>query len=167
MPDRSSTLVSRFGLEVAFALFTMAFGATVIWGALEFSIGWGEIGPEAGYFPFRIGSLIVLASLVNLVLAVRRRRVTTAVSTLTGVEARRLVLFALPVLGFVVVTMLLGIYVAAALYLLLTVGAVARHCLPVTLGVSLGAPLLLFVLFEIVFRTPLLKGPLEAVFGWY
>ena len=166
MSDRSSTLVSRFGLEVAFALFTLAFGATVIWGALEFSIGWGEIGPEAGYFPFRIGSLIVLASLVNLGLAVRRRR-AAAVTVLTGVEARRLVLFALPVLGFVAATMLLGIYVAAALYLLLTVGVVARHRLPVTLGVSLGAPLLLFVLFEIVFRTPLLKGPLEAVFGWY
>ena len=167
MSDRPSTLVSRFALEVGFAFLTIALGAIVIAGALEFSVGWGEIGPEAGYFPFRIGSLIVLASLVNLGLAVRRRRVTTAVSTLTGVEARRLVLFALPVLGFVAATMLLGIYVAAALYLLLTVGAVARHCLPVILGVSLGAPLLLFVLFEIVFRTPLLKGPLEAVFGWY
>jgi hypothetical protein len=154
-------------MEVAFALFTMALGATIIWGALEFSIGWGEIGPEAGYFPFRIGTLIVLASLVNLVLAVRRRRAAAAVCMLTGVEAQRLVLFALPVLGFVGVTMILGIYVAATLYLLFTVGLVARHRLPVTIGVSLGAPLLLFVLFEIVFRTPLLKGPVEAVFGWY
>ena len=53
MSDRSSTLVSRSAMEMAFALLTMAFGATVISGALEFSIGWGEIGPEAGYFPFR------------------------------------------------------------------------------------------------------------------
>ncbi len=153
-------------MEVAFALLTMAFGAIVIVGAFEFSIGWGEIGPEAGYFPFRIGSLIVLASLVNLGLAVRRRR-GAAVSMLTGVEARRLVLFALPILGFVGVTMILGIYVAAALYLLFTVGLVARHRLPVTLGVAVGFPLVLFVLFEIVFRMPLLKGPVEAVFGWY
>jgi len=63
--------------------------------------------------------------------------------------------------------MVLGIYVASALYLLFTVGFVARHRLPVTVGVSLGFPLVLFVLFEIAFRTPLLKGPLEAVFGWY
>ena len=166
MPDRSSTLVSRFGLEVAFALFTMAFGATVIWGALEFSIGWGEIGPEAGYFPFRIGSLIVLASLVNLVLAVRRRN-AAAGAVVTGEEGRRLLSFALPIVVFVGVAMVLGIYVASALYLLFTVGFVARHRLPVTVGVSLGFPLVLFVLFEIAFRTPLLKGPLEAVFGWY
>lgn len=166
MSDRPSTLVSRFGLEVAFALFTMAFGATVIWGALEFSIGWGEIGPEAGYFPFRIGSLIVLASLVNLVLAVRRRHAAAA-AVVTGEGGRRLFAFALPIVVFVGVAMLLGIYVASALYLLFTVGFVARHRLPVTVGVSLGFPLVLFVLFEIAFRTPLLKGPLEAVFGWY
>jgi len=166
MPERQSTLVSRFALEVAFALFTMAFGATVIWGALEFSIGWGEIGPEAGYFPFRIGSLIVLASLVNLVLAVRRRN-AAAGAVVTGEEGRRLLSFALPIVVFVGVAMVLGIYVASALYLLFTVGLVARHRLPVTVGVSLGFPLVLFVLFEIAFRTPLLKGPLEAVFGWY
>lgn len=165
MSDRSSTLVSRFAMEVAFALFTTAFGATVIAGALEFSIGWGEIGPEAGYFPFRIGSLIVLASLVNLVRAVRGR--AAAETLLTGEGGRRLVAFALPVLAFVGIVMFLGVYVASALYLLFTVGLVARHRLSVTLAVSFGAPLLLFVLFEIVFRTPLLKGPLEAVFGWY
>ena len=100
MSDRPSTLVSRSAMEMAFALLTMVFGATVISGALEFSIGWGEIGPEAGYFPFRIGTLIVLASLVNLVRAVKRRR--AAVETiLTGEEGRRLVAFALPVLAFV------------------------------------------------------------------
>ena len=166
MSDRSSTLVSRSGMEVAFALLTMAFGATVIYGALEFSIGWGEIGPEAGYFPFRIGSLIVIASLVNLVRAVRRRR-GAAQPVLTGEEGRRLVAFALPILAFVGIVMVLGVYVASALYLLFTVGLVARHRIPVTIGVSLGFPLVLFVLFEIVFRTPLLKGPVEAVFGWY
>jgi len=153
-------------MEVAFALVTMAFGATVIWGALEFSIGWGEIGPEAGYFPFRLGSLIVLASLVNLVRAVKRRGGLTG-SLLTWEEGRRLAAFALPILAFVGIVMVLGVYVASALYLLFTVGLVARHRLPVTIGVSLCAPLLLFVLFEIVFRMPLLKGPLEAAFGWY
>jgi hypothetical protein len=153
-------------MEMAFALLTIGFGATVISGALEFSIGWGEIGPEAGYFPFRIGSLIVLASLVNLIRAVKRRR-AAAETILTGEEGRRLVAFALPILAFVGIVLVLGVYVASALYLLFTVGLVARHRLPVTLGVSLGFPLVLFVLFEIVFRTPLLKGPVEAVFGWY
>lgn len=166
MTDRDASLVSRFGLEVGFALLTLAAGVTVILGALEFSIGWGEIGPEAGYFPFRIGAIIVLASLVNLTRAVLRRR-ALGESVLTGVEGKRLLAFGLPILAFVGATMLLGLYVASALYLLFTVGLVARHRLPVTLGVSVGFPLALFFLFEIIFRMPLLKGPLEAVFGWY
>jgi hypothetical protein len=166
MEDKSSPLVSRLALEVGFAILTMAFGATIIGGALEFSIGWGEIGPEAGYFPFRIGVLLILASVVNLVAALMRRR-TISDPFLTRTQAGRLALFALPVLALVGVTLLAGIYVAAGLYLLFAVGLVARHRLTVTLGVSLGAPLLLFVLFEIVFITPLLKGPLEALFGWY
>ena len=41
-----------------------------MWGAVEHEIGWGDAGPAAGYFPFRIGALIVLGSLANLVLAV-------------------------------------------------------------------------------------------------
>jgi hypothetical protein len=166
MEDNSPPLITRTGLEAGFALLTLVFGAVIIAGALEFSIGWGEIGPEPGYFPFRIGSLIVLASLVNLGRALVRRR-SLGHAMLTRDQAWRLAGFALPVVGFVGVTRLMGIYVAAALYLLFCVGLAARHRLRVTLGVALGAPLLLFILFEIVFRMPLLKGPLEALFGWY
>ena len=57
------------------------FGALIIKGALEFNVGWGDIGPEAGYFPFRIGILIVLASLVNLVRALLRRKTLAADSS--------------------------------------------------------------------------------------
>jgi len=127
---------------MAFALFTMAFGATVIWGALEFSIGWGEIGPEAGYFPFRIGSLIVLASLVNLVLAVRRRNAAAA-AVVTGEGGRRLLAFALPIVVFVGVAMVLGLYSAWALFFFFAVGFVARYRLPIRVGVSFGFPFVL------------------------
>jgi hypothetical protein len=61
----------------------------------------------------------------------------------------------------------LGIYVATALYLLFTVGFVARHRSWLTILVSLGAPVVLFLLFEYVFLTPLLKGPLENWLGVY
>ena len=65
-------LVSRTTMEIATALATGAVGAAVMWGAVEHEIGWGDAGPAAGYFPFRIGALIVLGSLANLVLAVMR-----------------------------------------------------------------------------------------------
>lgn len=167
MEKESTPFISRFALENAFALSTLAFGAVIIRGALEFNIGWGDIGPEAGYFPFRVGTLIVLASLVNLVRAILRRKALAAEVFLTREQTRHVVVFAVPVIALVGVTVGLGIYVATALYLLYTVGFAGRHRPWVTIAVSLGTPLLLFLLFEYVFLTPLLKGPLENWLGWY
>jgi len=167
MEQESTPFISRFTVESAFALLTLAFGAIIIKGALEFSIGWGDIGPAAGYFPFRVGTLIILASLVNLVRAILRRKVLAADVFLTREQTRHVVAFAVPVIALVGVTIGLGIYVAAALYLLFTVGFVARHRTWVTIAVSLGTPLVLFLLFEYAFLTPLLKGPLENWLGWY
>ena len=167
MKQESTPFLSRFTVESAFALFTGAFGALIIKGALEFSIGWGDIGPEAGYFPFRVGTLIILASLVNLVRAILRRKELAAEVFLTREQTHNVVAFAVPVIVLVGATVGIGIYVAAALYLLFTVGYVARHRSWVMIAISVGTPLVLFVLFEYVFLTPLLKGPLENWFGWY
>ena len=167
MEQESTPFISRFAVENAFALFTLAFGAAIIHGALEFSIGWGDIGPEAGYFPFRVGTLIVLASLVNLARAIVRRKALAAEVFLTREQGRHVAVFAVPVIALVGVAVGLGIYVATALYLLFMVGFVARHRSWVTIVVSLGTPLVLFLLFEYVFLTPLLKGPLENWLGLY
>lgn len=167
MEQERTNFISRYAVESAFALFTAAFGALIIKGALEFSIGWGDIGPEAGYFPFRIGTLIVLASLINLGRAVLQRKKLATQVFLTREQTRSVVAFAVPVIALVGVTIGIGLYVATALYLLFTVGYVARHRSWVTILISVGTPLLLFVLFEYVFLTPLLKGPLENWLGWY
>ncbi len=167
MEQDKRPFVSHFAVEAAFALFTGAFGALIIKGAMEFNIGWGDIGPEAGYFPFRIGILIVLASLVNFVWAFIRRKKLAGEVFLTGKQGRNVVAFAIPVVVLVGVTVLLGLYVGMALYLLFTVGLVGRHRMWVTIAVAVGTPVILFVLFEYVFLTPLLKGPLEHWLGWY
>jgi hypothetical protein len=167
MGQETRPFVSRFLVEAAFALFTCAFGALIIQGALEFNTGWGDIGPEAGYFPFRVGIMIVLASLINLVWAYIRRKKLAADTFLTSKQTRNVVAFAVPVVVLIGVTIVLGLYVATALYLLFTVGLVGRHRMWVTVAVAVGTPVILFVLFEYVFLTPLLKGPLEHWLGWY
>jgi hypothetical protein len=167
MEQESTPYISRFAVENAFALFTLAFGAAIIHGALEFSVGWGDIGPEAGYFPFRVGILIVLASLVVLVHATLRRKELAAEVFLTREQGHHVTAFAIPVIALVGVTIGLGLYVATALYLLFTVGLVARHRAWLAIAISLGTPIMLFLLFEYVFLTPLLKGPLENWLGLY
>ena len=108
MEQETRPFVSRFVVEGAFALFTGLFGALIIYGALEFSIGWGDIGPEAGYFPFRVGILIILASLVNLVWAVIRHKTLATDTFLTSEQTRNVAAFAIPVVVLVGVTVASG-----------------------------------------------------------
>src|SRR3954467_5539230 len=56
-------------VEMGVALFILALGAIAMIGSLQVGIGWGAEGPKSGFFPFWIGLLVVLASVVNFVRA--------------------------------------------------------------------------------------------------
>ena len=159
-------LVSRTTMEVATALATGALGAAVMWGAYEHEIGWGDSGPAAGYFPFRIGVLIVLGSLANLVLAVWRRGEEKSVF-LTREQAKRVLSFALPILGFVIISLWLGLYVGAILYLFFVMVFQGGYRPLFALGVALAVAAVMRLVFPMWFKVPLLTGPLEAMLGLY
>ena len=60
-------MLSRRTLEAATALLTGAFGVAVIVSSLSNGIDWSESGVESGTFPFITGTIVVAASLYNLV----------------------------------------------------------------------------------------------------
>jgi hypothetical protein len=153
-------------MELATALATGAIGAAVMWGSVEHEIGWGDAGPAPGYFPFRIGVLIVLCSLANLVVAIRHRALDTSVFV-TNVHGRRVLAFSLPMLGFVLVSVFLGLYVATVLYLVFTMVFQGGYRLPFALAVALGVAVAMRLIFPIWFGVPLLTGPIEALLGIY
>jgi hypothetical protein len=156
--------VSRFALEVATALATAAFGVAVVTGATEFGIGWGDAGPEPGYFPFYVGLLIVLGSVGVLVQAFVLYR-GRPFRFLDAAQARRLAAFFLPVIGFVLASLALGLYVAAVLYIAGAMWLKGRYRIWTALAVAIGLAVFFYVVFEIWFQVPLLKGPLEAALG--
>lgn len=159
-------LVSRTSMEVATALATLAAGAVVMWGAVDYDIGWGDSGPAAGYFPFRIGILVVLGSLANLVLALRRRR-EDASAFVTREQARRVLAFGLPIVGFVVVSLYLGLYVGTVLYLAGMMVFQGGYRPAFALGLAVAVAVAMRLIFPMWFQVPLLTGPLEAWFGLY
>ena len=159
-------LVSRTVMEIATALATAAVGGAVMWGAIEHEIGWGDSGPAAGYFPFRIGVLIVLGSLANLGLAFWRRREEKSVF-LTREQGKRVLSFALPLLGFVIITLWLGLYVGAILYLFFVMVFQGGYRPLIALGVALSVAVIMRLIFPMWFKVPLLTGPLEAMLGLY
>lgn len=157
-------VLSRSTAEIAFAAVTFAFGALVIHGSLEFGIAWSSSGPSAGSFPGLVGTVICLASLVNLAQAVRRREAGRA-PLLTRVHMRRIRAFTVPMLLFVAAAYVLGLYVASALYLAGVMIVQGRYKAWQGVATGLAAALLFYVVLERWFQVPLLKGPLEAVLG--
>ena len=84
---------------------------------------------------------------------------------LTRRAATNIALFTLPLLGLIVAIPHLGLYVPATLYLLVSIGLVGRVSWATATAAAIGAPVILFILFEFVFRTPLPKGPLGPLLG--
>lgn len=161
MQTPSATLVSRFAMEIATAGFVLTIGAVVCFGAREFGIGWGDAGPQPGYFPFYVGLIIVIASCGVLVQAILQHR-DRREPFLTYEQGARILAFFGPMLGFVVLSVLLGMYVALTIYLCGVMVVQGGYRLPKAAAISVTTALISYVVFEVWFLVPLLKGPLEA-----
>ena len=159
-PDR---LLPRRAAEIGFAVLLLGFGGLIVRGALDLETGWGSSGPEAGYFPFRVGGLLMLVATLILLREAMRTGWGEALLDRTG--AINILRFVLPLAGFVAGIPFAGLYLAAMIYLLLAIGVVGRGGWRAAFGGALLAPFALFLLFEFVFRTPLPKGPLGPLLG--
>jgi hypothetical protein len=152
--------VNRFAAETVAALCTLALGAAVVIGAREYGIGWTGGGPEPGTFPFYVGLLVIAGSAGNLFSAWRKRRPDLVF--VDAVQARRIAAFALPMLAFVTLSATLGFYVATAAYLCATMRFQGGYRWISSIVVAIGTSGFFFLLLEVWFKVPLLKGPLEA-----
>ena len=78
--EDDASAASTRALEVATALFFLVIGCLVMWDSQRQGAGWGDDGPQSGYFPFYIGLLMSAATLVNLCKALRYGHPTSCVS---------------------------------------------------------------------------------------
>jgi Tripartite tricarboxylate transporter TctB family len=159
-------MINRFSAEIATATLTAGLGLTALVGALEFGIGWGDAGPEPGAFPFYMGLLVVLASAGNFIQAIAHRHGLQSVF-LDREQAKRVLWFFLPMIAFVVIALLLGLYVASAVYLAFVMRVQGKYSLIKSAASGIVAAVAFYVVLEVAFQVPLLKGPLEAALGIY
>src|SRR5512143_4359470 len=57
---------SHRSVEAGVAVVIAALGLISIIGSIKVGIGWGDEGPKAGFFPFYIGLIVIISSVVNL-----------------------------------------------------------------------------------------------------
>src|SRR5665811_1190375 len=127
--------------------------------------GWAPDGPESGYFPFRIGVILCIASVVVLLRSLfgkeRKREIFVHRK-----KFKLVLLVLLPTLLYVLAIEFIGIYVASTLFIGAFMRVMDKYSWAKTLLISFGTSLVLFWLFEMQFLVPLPKGPLEALFGY-
>ena len=150
--------------EIVVAGFIFLLGAIVIYDSVRLGARWGDDGPQAGYFPFYIGLILCASSAVNLVLAVLNRRDKDR--TFVEVGQLKLVLTVLiPSAIYVALVGWTGIYVASALFVAFFMRWLGKYPWWKVAAVSIGNSVAFFLIFEIWFKVPLPKGPLEALLG--
>lgn len=142
-----------------------AIGMVMVVDNYRIGAGWASDGPESGYFPLRIGVILCLASLVVLLKSLLGKQRDKGIFV-SWQRLKPVLLVLLPTALYVLAIKFLGIYVASALFIAAFMRVMNRsHWLKIFL-VSCGVNALLFWMFEIQFRVPLPKGPLEALFGY-
>ena len=147
-------MLSRRTLEAATALLTGAFGVAVIVSSLSNGIDWSESGVESGTFPFITGTIVVAASLYNLVRGWLRG--TGVVATRAGLQ-RTAALF-VPAVVYVAVIPVVGMYVASAAYLFGSLRFQSGLSNARSAIVAVVASVALYVVFERLFQVSLPHG---------
>jgi putative tricarboxylic transport membrane protein len=150
-------------VEMGVAAVMALLGIAAVVGSLRVGTGWGIEGPKSGFFPFWIGLIVALTSVYNLSRAYiggNRRKLFAEWG-----QIRQVLKVVWPLAVFVAAVPWTGIYLASALLVLGFMRYLGRYGWPLTLAVSIGLPVLVYVTFENWFLVPLPKGPLEDWLG--
>jgi putative tricarboxylic transport membrane protein len=153
--------------EVIVAALFLAFGSVVVWDSRRLGAEWGSDGPQAGYFPFYIGLIICISSIVNLFIAVTK---PDRAAFVRWGQLRMILIVMVPCMVYIALIVnpwySLGIYVASALFIAFFMRYLGKYGWAKIAAVSLGTVVAFFLMFEVWFKVPLPKGPLEAAFGF-
>lgn len=153
---------SRRSMEIAVSIGLLALGLIVVGDSWRIGASWAEDGPQAGYFPFYIGMIICITSLINLIKAFK----ASAEESFVSKKALGLVLTVLlPTIVYVGLIQWLGIYLASTLFIAAFMWRLGGYGLAMIAPIAIGVSALFFIMFEIWFTVPLPKGPLEAMLG--
>ena len=152
-------------LEVITALVLFALGLVLITDSIRVGFGWSDDGPQPGYFPFYIGVFLCIASLVNFIATLRNKASATQ-TFLTRGQFKMVMALLIPTTVFVIAIKWLGIYLSSTLLIAWFMRRLGRYGYGKTTAVSVAVSAFLFGMFEIWFKVPLPKGPIEVMLGF-
>jgi putative tricarboxylic transport membrane protein len=151
--------------EIIVSALFFVVGAIVIYDSLRLGMRWAEVhGPQPGYFPFYVGLIICVASLINLVSALLMRPEKNRGFVERG-QLKLVLTVLVPTAIFAGAVAWIGIYVSSFLFIGFFMRWLGNYPWWKVAAVSLGAMAVIYLIFERWFLVPLPKGPLESLLG--
>ena len=160
--DAGRTLARTATIDALVAAIVLVFGAIVVVEARRLGATWTSDGPGAGYFPFYIGLILTVCGAGLLVQSLRARKSDDS-PFVDSVQLRRVLSVLVPSAVYAAAIMLLGIYVASALFIALFMIVLGKYSPVRSIGVGVGINALFFLMFEVWFKVPLYKGALNPL----
>ncbi|GIL39924.1 tripartite tricarboxylate transporter TctB family protein [Roseiterribacter gracilis] len=128
---------------------------------------WAADGPQPGYFPFLLSTMLALASLYGVFDALRGRHGARGdAAFVKRDEFVRVLQVLVPTILFCLATEFLGIYVAGFLLIAGFMRYIGESRWISCVAVALVLMASLFWCFEIEFQVPMPKGPIEDRLGY-
>ncbi len=150
--------------ELAIAACTFLLGAIVVFDSWRLGARWAADGPQTGYFPFYVGLVICIASAVNFVRALLVNKERYGVFVEVG-QLKLVCSVLVPSAVYVALVGWLGIYVPSILYIAFFMRWLGKYARWKVALVSVGTNAFFYAVFEIWFKLPLPKGPVESLLG--
>jgi putative tricarboxylic transport membrane protein len=162
--ERNEHTVSTRLMELIVAALFMAAAALIMYDNWRIGARWAEDGPQAGYFPFRVGAIMFIASAVTFGMNLLARAPSS--NFVERSQVKQVLQVLIPTVVFVGTIGFLGIYLAAALFITFFMWWLGKYPLYKILPIAVLVPVALFFMFEVWFLVPLPKGPIEDALGY-
>jgi len=145
--------------DIVVASILMLLGFLVIGDSIRLGFGWGMSGPKAGFFPFYMALGILICGSIVLFKGIQKLKKEGPGKRLIPEGGLKPVLWVLlPSTLMVVVTELVGLHMAALLFLVIYMRVIGKINWAIVISVSVIVPLTIYTLFEKVFLIPLPSG---------
>jgi putative tricarboxylic transport membrane protein len=155
---------SQKSAEIVVSALFFLVGALVMYDSVRLGATWGDDGPKPGYFPFYIALIMAIAALVNLVRAAMMRPEKNRPFVLAG-QLRMVLTVLFPTAIYAAAIIWIGIYASSIVFIAFFMRRLGKYPWWKVVLVSIGVVAVFYVIFEMWFKVPLPKGPLEGFLG--
>ncbi|MFA5026330.1 MAG: tripartite tricarboxylate transporter TctB family protein [Candidatus Methylomirabilota bacterium] len=149
--------------DIIVAAMLLCLGVIVGWDSYRLGSGWGPEGPKAGFFPLVMAVVAIVGCLVVI------RQAMAGTSSVKGGKLfvpaggmKPVLTVFIPACGMILLTEVVGLYVAAMIYLAAYIKVVGEYKWSTVLLVSIPIPLLFYWVFEKIFLIPMPAGMFGA-----